>query len=103
MVQMSSHLTFIPRPLTLQPLTPRDIKIIKQQQKLLQKLQRKLDKEAEQRRKQEEKRRRREEAELRRKGKKSGKKDKYQVSNKMNAELAILFYDKSLLVVVETE
>ena len=64
-----------------QPLTARDIKLIKQQQKLLQKLQRKLDKEAAQRRRQEEKKRKREEA---RKGKKA-KKEKYQVSSRLTS------------------
>ena len=62
----------------LQPLTPRDIKLIKQQQKLLQKLQKKVEREAEQRRRQEEKKRKREE-EQQRKDKKKGKKWKAQV------------------------
>ena len=48
-----------------QPLTPRELKIIKQQQKLLEKLQKKAQKEADRRRQQEDKKRRRE-----RKGKK---------------------------------
>ncbi len=68
-----SYEYFCPFPLPPQPLTPRDIKLIKQQQKLLQKLQRKLDKEAQQRRRQDEKKRRREET---RKGRKGGKRDK---------------------------
>ena len=61
----------------MQPLTPRDIKLIKQQQKLLEKLNKKIQREQEQRRRQEEKKMKRLEEEVRkREGKKRGKKGK---------------------------
>jgi len=50
-----------------QPFTSREVKMIKQQQKLLEKLQKKAEKEADRRRKQEARRRRRDEEELRKK------------------------------------
>ena len=55
----------LPLSFSLQPLTPRELKVIKQQQKLLEKLQKKAQKEADRRRQQEDKKRRRD-----RKGKK---------------------------------
>ena len=60
-----------------QPFTSREVKLIKQQQKLLEKLEKKANKEAERRRKQEAKQRRREEDEQRkREGRKKVKRPK---------------------------
>ena len=67
-----------------QPLTPRELKIIKQQQKLLEKLQKKAQKEADRRRQQEDKKRRRE---------RKGKKGKVSL-----ACLSYMYYAKCMVI-----
>ena len=66
--------------LMLQGLCPCDLKVIKQQQKLLLKLQKKMERETERRHRQERKKRRKEEEESRKEGgKKKGKRGKTHV------------------------
>lgn len=81
----------------IQPFTSREVKLIKQQQKLLEKLEKKANKEAERRRKQEAKRRRREEDEQRkREGRKKVKRPK--VSNCSEYMELLLGGEASLIV-----